>query len=136
MNRAVRLQKLILRELTPAVRSLKDPELSGFLTLTEVRLSKDLKTATVYYSVFGTQEEQRRTGRALERSQGFLRHSLGSRIRMRRIPTLNFSYDSTPEQAERVERILDQLGEERKSSTHATQSEDPETPSSEGNPKG
>lgn len=111
--RVERVQKAILHILQPALRQLKDPEIAGFITLTEVRLSKDFKTAVVYFSVLGTAEERKGTERALERSAGYLRHLVAEELPMRRVPALRFQFDATPERADRIDRILHKLEEER-----------------------
>lgn len=111
--RVERVQKAILHILQPALRQLKDPEIAGFITLTEVRLSKDFKTALVYFSVLGTPEERKATERALERSAGYLRHLVAEELPMRRVPALRFQFDPTPERADRIDRILHKLDEEK-----------------------
>src|SRR5208282_582778 len=95
--RSQRLEKQIMQELTVILRAVKDPELSGFITITEVRMSKNLKTAQVYYSILGTEEDRKSTARALERARGFMRHALADKIFVKRMPDLAFSYDPTPE---------------------------------------
>jgi len=92
------LSRIILREM-------RDPRV-GFATLTEVRLSGDLRHARVYVSVMGDQEEKEQTLEALERAEGFLRGLLGQRMRLRHVPELDFVLDETLDRSERIERLL------------------------------
>ena len=112
-SRDDRIQKLILQVLSPAVRELKDPEISGLVTLTDVKLTRDRKTAFVLYSVLGSQTDREGTGRALERSQGHLRGIMASKLHLKLVPALKFNYDPTSESADRIERILFGLDKER-----------------------
>jgi len=133
--RSQRLEKQIMQELTVILRAVKDPELSGFLTITEVRMSKNLKIAQVYYSILGTDEDRKSTARALERATGFLRHALADKIFIKRMPGLAFSYDPTPEHADRIERIIDKLEQERETFSHEQPPQDAETPGGPGDPQ-
>lgn len=87
----------------------KDPRL-GFVTITEVRMSKDLRYARVYVSVLGDDEEQEASLAALGRMSGFLRGQIGRRIRLRHVPELTFVQDRTLAHSERIERLLEESG--------------------------
>jgi ribosome-binding factor A len=76
------------------------------VTVTEVRLSPDLRNAKVYVSVAGTEDEAKESMRALKHAAGFIRHQLGSVIRMKKLPDLHFVYDQTLETAARIEQLL------------------------------
>ena len=65
---------------------LKDPRLGGFATVTEVRMTPDLKQAKVYVSVMGTDAEERSTIKGLAAAAGFIRHELSERLQLRRAP--------------------------------------------------
>lgn len=108
-SRIDRLRGLFLREVTDALRDLKDPGLSGFITVTGVEVADDLKTGKVFYSMLGSEVDKELAARALERSAGFIHKRLFDRLRIRRIPRLAFVYDETPEKAQRVETILARL---------------------------
>ena len=84
---------------------LRDPQ-KGFITLTRVRLSADLKIANVYYSVLGKEEEREAAGQALKRATAFLKHELGNRIRLRYLPELRFFYDDSLEYSDRIAKLL------------------------------
>lgn len=108
-NRGIRLQELFLQEITLAIRDIKDPGLSGFLTITGLELSKDKKSARVYFSVLGTPDDRGKTQRALERSAAFLRQTIRGRLRLRTVPHFSFVFDETPARANRIERLIDDL---------------------------
>jgi len=98
----------IQRELSDLLqRELRDPGL-GFATVTEVRVSTDLKCAQVFVSVMGDAQERRTTMAALERAQGFIRRELASRLKLRFMPQIEFAADVTLDRAARLEALLDQ----------------------------
>jgi ribosome-binding factor A len=85
---------------------LKDPRLSVFATVTEVRMTPDLKQAKVYVSVMGPEEEQKSTIKALTAAAGFIRHELSERLQLRRAPELLFVLDRSEEYAQRINELL------------------------------
>ena len=84
----------------------------GFITLTRVKVSPDLQVARVYYTTLGDDAARRQTAKALERATGFFRHHLGDRLRLRRVPELQFQFDESVGHQDRVEQILRELHEE------------------------
>jgi ribosome-binding factor A len=94
-------------------RDVHDPGV-GFVTLTRVTVSPDLQVARVYYTQMGDDRQRRETARALERARPFLRHALSQRVRLRRAPDLQFQFDESVENQERIERILLDLEAERR----------------------
>lgn len=113
-KRADRLKGLFLEEIVQAVRELKDPGLAGFLTITDVEVTQDLKEAKVFYSMLGSPIDKELAAKALERSSGFLHRRLFERLSIRRVPVLRFVYDETPEKAQRVEMLLAKIEGEGK----------------------
>jgi ribosome-binding factor A len=112
-GRMRRVDEAIRHVIGDAVASeLKDPRV-GFVTVTDVKTSADLRHARVYVSVLGehggpSAEEQRIASlEGLRSAHGFLQSKLASELRLKRTPTLEFSYDDTTDRALRVERILD-----------------------------
>lgn len=85
---------------------LKDPRIAGMVTVTEVRVSPDMKQARVYVSVLGNEEEQKSTLEGLEAAKGFVRHELVERLRLRRAPEILFVLDHSQEYGERIEQLL------------------------------
>lgn len=109
-SRPERVADQIQIELSDIIqRRLKDPR-AGFFTLTGVRVTRDLRVATVYVSALDDGELKRALG-TLARARGFLRSELARRIRMRFLPELQFAPDLAAERGARVEEILRELHE-------------------------
>jgi ribosome-binding factor A len=85
---------------------LKDPRLTAFATVTEVRMTPDLKQAKVYVSVMGTEAEQKSTIKGLTAAAGFIRHELSERLQLRRATELMFVLDRSEEYAQRINELL------------------------------
>ncbi len=86
---------------------LKDPRI-GFVTVTEVDTSPDLRAARVYVSVLGSEEERSETLKGLDSSHGFLQSKIAGAMRLKRTPTLTFHYDESVDRGQRISRLLDQ----------------------------
>jgi ribosome-binding factor A len=103
----------VLREVVGAAISaeLSDPRI-GFVTVTSVKTSPDLRSAKVYVSVLGGEEEREATLEGLRSSHGVIQSRIAAETRMKRTPTLTFHYDDTIEQGVRISRLLeDEPGE-------------------------
>jgi ribosome-binding factor A len=85
---------------------LKDPRI-GFVTVTDVDTSPDLRAARVFVSVLGSAEERETALEGLRSSHGFLQSRIASEMRMKRTPTLTFHYDESIERADRLSRLLE-----------------------------
>lgn len=108
--RARRVADQIQIELSDIIgRRLKDPR-RGFITLTGVDLTPDLKVAKVYVSALEPDDLERGLS-TLKRAKGFLRYHLGRRIRLRHVPELRFFADQSVEQGQRIEELLRELHE-------------------------
>ena len=92
-------------------QELKDPRL-GFVTITRVELSKDLRHAKVSYSCLGGREERERSQAALDHAAGFIYGLIKKRFRLKAIPELVFRYDESIEGALGLNQLLDRIGEE------------------------
>ncbi len=103
----------VLREVVGGVVSgeLADPRL-GFVTVTAVETSPDLRTAKVFVSVLGDPTERDATLEALRSSHGVIQSRIAAETRMKRTPTLTFHYDDTIEKGVRISQLLDQGAEE------------------------
>lgn len=93
-------------------REVHDPGI-GFLTITQVTVSPDLQVARVYYTTLGDERARRDSARALGRATPFLRRQIGSRLRLKRVPLLEFFFDESIERGDRIERILNEIHAER-----------------------
>jgi ribosome-binding factor A len=87
---------------------LKDPRLASLVTVTEVRVTPDLKHARVFVSVMGTDAEQASTLAGLAAAAGYVRHELTERLQMRRAPEVHFLLDRTEEYGQYIEELLRQ----------------------------
>jgi ribosome-binding factor A len=98
-----------LREiLSEGIGSLKDPRI-GFVTVTGVETSPDLRQARVYVSVLGSEERRRETLEGLQSSHGVLQSRVNRELRLKRTPQLTFEYDPTVERGVRLSRLIDEL---------------------------
>ena len=88
-------------------RRIKDPRL-GFVTVTEARLTNDLREATVFYTVYGSDQERADTAMALASATGIIRSEVGRQLGLRHTPSLEFVADALPDTAQRVEDLVTQ----------------------------
>jgi len=87
----------------------KDPRV-GFVTVTDVRTSADLRHARVYVSVLGDAEQRRASLEGLRSAHGFLQARVAAELHLKRTPMLEFSYDDTTDRALRVDALIDEIG--------------------------
>ena len=108
-GRMRRVDEAVRAVLSEAISSqLKDPRI-GFVTVTGVDTSPDLRYARVYVSVLGDEGERTASLEALQSSRGFLQARIGEELRMKRTPALSFQYDETVERADRMTRLIDEV---------------------------
>ncbi|MGX5681257.1 30S ribosome-binding factor RbfA [Schumannella luteola] len=86
-------------------RGIKDPRL-GFVTITDVRVTGDLQHATIFYTVYGSDEERADTAAALKSATGMLRSEVGKNLTARLTPSLEFVADGIPENARLIDSLL------------------------------
>lgn len=86
-------------------RGIKDPRL-GFVTITDVKVTGDLQHASVFYTVYGTEEERIDSAAALKSATGMLRSEVGKNLTSRLTPSLEFIADAIPENAKHIEDLL------------------------------
>ena len=89
-------------------RRIKDPRL-GFVTVTDVRVSGDSQHASVFYTVFGEEEQVVASAAALESAKGLIRSEVGKQLGIRHVPSLEFIRDALPENARHLEELLEQV---------------------------
>jgi len=107
--RTNRIDELLRQEIGSIIaRDIADPRV-GFATITGVETAPDLRHAKVFVSVIGQAADRKDTVRALGRAMPFIRHELGKRLRLRRIPEFHLELDETLERGTRVLRLLDEL---------------------------
>lgn len=106
-ERMRRVDELMREVVGSAISSeLEDPRI-GFVTVTSVQTSPDLRSARVYVSVLGDQAQRQATLAGLRSSHGVLQAAVAREVRLKRTPTLSFHYDETPERAARLSRLLE-----------------------------
>lgn len=107
--RTDRIDQLLRQEIGLILsKDVQDPRI-GFVTVTDVETAPDLSTARVWVSVIGQPAEREQTMKALERAMPYVRHELGGRIRLRRIPELQLRGDDTSQRGTRVLQLLAEL---------------------------
>jgi ribosome-binding factor A len=89
-------------------RDVHDPGI-GFITITRVQMTPDLQQARVFYTALGDDKARKNSGQALERAAPFLRRQIGSRLRLRRVPELKFTYDESIAGQDRIEQLLKEI---------------------------
>ncbi len=110
-KRSDRIRQQIKRELAEIIQrnELKDDRISGLVSITEVKVTNDLRNVKVYFSVYGEESQKVGTLAALEAATGFLRGELCRRLGIRFAPELVFQLDDSLEQGERVTELLEKI---------------------------
>ena len=103
-----RVNEAVRETLAEAIGELKDPRI-GFVTITAVKTSTDLRQARVYVSVLGNERKRQKTLEGLDSAHGVLQAKLASELRMKRTPQLTFEYDPTVEEGVRMTQLIDEL---------------------------
>jgi ribosome-binding factor A len=91
-------------------RDMKDRRV-GFVTVTGVRLSPDLRHARIFISLMGSENEKKESLETLNRATGWVRHELGQRIRTKFVPEIVFQIDTSQEYGEHIDRLIDEIHE-------------------------
>jgi ribosome-binding factor A len=106
--RAKRLADLIREVVAQKLqRGIKDPRLGSHVTITDTRVTGDLREATVFYTVYGDDEERAAAAAGLESAKGILRSEVGRAAGVKFTPTLTFVADALPDTARTIEDLLD-----------------------------
>lgn len=109
MSRQERVGEAIREEISLIIQNkLKDPRL-GFITITRVEMTNDLRIAKVYYSVLGSAEEYKKTEDALESGLGVIRSMVAQRVNLRFAPEIIFRSDRSSEYSVRIQEVLDEI---------------------------
>lgn len=107
--RSRRIAEQIQRELAELIRlELKDPRVSGIVTITDVEVSLDQSHAKVFFTQLGDAGKIEETTAGLKRAAGFLRSQLAQRMKLRTIPQLDFKYDASVERGMKLTRLIDE----------------------------
>lgn len=107
-GRMRRIDELLREVVSESVATVNDKRV-GFVTVTAVRTSPDLRLATVYISVLGREEERQATLAGLEHARVPIQQRINRELRMKRTPVLRFEYDQSVESGSRLSKLLDEL---------------------------
>ena len=125
--RVRKMQEFIKQEVSSMLlREVKDPRL-GFVTVTGVHLTGDLREATVDVSLFGSEKEKKESMTALEMATGFIRRELGKRLKIYYTPQISFEQDTSLDYGMHIEGLIKQIhkdDEAKKYDTHREQGEE------------
>lgn len=105
-----RVRKALMREISDVIfREIKDPQICGMISITDVEVSSDNSAARVFYSVYGTPEVKEKTSKALLRHVPQIRHEIGKRIRLRKTPSLLFILDDSLEYGAKMTELINKI---------------------------
>lgn len=113
MSSSVRTER-VAQEIQAAVADmllrgqLKDPRV-GFITITGVKVTPDLRQAKVFYSMLGTDEQREATQKGLDAARGFVRREVTSRVKLRVSPEIVFAFDASLDEGDKIERLLKEV---------------------------
>ncbi|HLV10114.1 MAG TPA: 30S ribosome-binding factor RbfA [Halanaerobiales bacterium] len=111
-QRAQRLAELLKKEIADILlKEIKDPRI-GFVSVTDIDVSNDLRHASVYVSVLGNEDERQNTMEGLEKATGYIRKLIGERIKIYHTPEIIFKYDSSLEHGIHISHIIDEIKDE------------------------
>ena len=114
--RIEKIQELMKQEISQIIlQELKDPRI-GFVTVTQVEITRDLSSAKVFVSIYGDDEKIAKTWAGLNSSLGFIRREVGHRIRLRVTPELKFVLDKSLDYSDHIQKLLLQIEREEHSS--------------------
>ena len=111
-KRVDRIAELIKQELASVLsQEARDPRI-GFITITEVKMSDDLKYARVFYSMLGNESSKEETARGLAKAAGFLQHDIASKLNLRFTPHLSFVLDPSLDEGMKIDKIIRKIHEQ------------------------
>ncbi|MBN2453580.1 MAG: 30S ribosome-binding factor RbfA [Candidatus Omnitrophica bacterium] len=116
-QRVGRVQEAIRQEVSKILQGeLRDPRL-GFLTITGVELTADLRFARIYFSVLGGEKARALALKGLNSAKGYIKGLLGDRIKLRYMPEIEFKFDETLERTQHIYNLFEQIKKERRDDT-------------------
>lgn len=111
-KRATRVAELIQENMAKILRNIKELN-KGLVTVTSVRLTDDLQTCRIFYSVIGSEQDKKNADTVLKEKTKLIRFELAQNMNLRRTPTIDFKYDDSGEKAEKIFEILDKIEHEK-----------------------
>ncbi len=127
ISRTSRLNGEFQKEISAVIsRDLKDrePSLSGVISVTEADIAPDLKTAKIYISIYGSEEQREESFSVISDNAGFIRHCLAQRMRIRTIPSLTFYWDGSMEYGSKMDRLLSSVHKEEENTHPSSEKEE------------
>jgi ribosome-binding factor A len=110
--RVQRVQEELKKEIGQMLqREIKDPRI-GFVTVTDVEVSKDLRNVKIFVSVYGSDQERSDTMAGLESARGYIRTEIGKRIKLRYTPEISFRFDESIARGARIMELLNEVKEQ------------------------
>lgn len=112
-KRSDRVGDLVAQEVASLLLSgdIRDPKI-GFVTITHVRMSPDMKHARIFFSVMGDEKAIKKSTRALNRACAFIRRSLARKVHLKYVPEIIFEYDDSLEYSSRIDELLKEIKEQ------------------------
>lgn len=113
-NRIMRISEEVKREVSDIIQNhLKDPRITGMISITKVHVTNDLRYAKVYFSVYGSQDDVVHIKEGLKNAAGFIRKEIGQRINLRYTPEFIFEFDDSIEYGLKISKILKEISPEK-----------------------
>jgi ribosome-binding factor A len=123
-----RLESRILERAAVCLQSEVNDPRASFITVTRVKLSPDLTSGRIYYSVLGTEGDKSKAEHMLESASGFLQRQIARAIQVRRVPHLKWTYDESMEKADEMSRLIRDARERDRTINPLVDEVEPETP--------
>lgn len=117
-TRARRVGEQIKKEVSRIIaEEIKDPRLHALTSVTDVQITRDLRYARIYVSIYGQESEKENTLETLHRATGFIRGEIGQRIRLRYVPEISFHLDSSLDYGAHIEQVIKKMRNNREKET-------------------
>lgn len=113
-KRSTRVGEQILKDVSQLLEVELAENLGGMITFTHCRLSSDMRYATIYYSVLGTDEDEQMAAGYLLRERKRIRHDISKGLQLRHIPELSFKFDPSVKEGLKIERLLNEIKSDTK----------------------
>lgn len=117
-QRAGRVGEVIKEIASETIRRLKDPRITGLVSVTDVEVSGDLSHAKVFVSIYGDEDQQRETLEGLQAASGFVRSQVGREVKLRVTPQIHFRQDKSIEQGANISALLNRIKREQEEGEH------------------
>jgi ribosome-binding factor A len=117
-QRAGRVGEVIKEVASETIRRLKDPRITGLVSVTDVEVSGDMSHAKVFVSIYGDEDQQRETLEGLQAASGYVRTQVGREVKLRVTPEIHFRQDKSLEQGANINALLMRIKREKEQNEH------------------